>query len=74
MTGSRDKLVDVIMNVERADVRFHLTDRQALIRVSSQHGLDEIDTALAHDPRDAQLVVENLVDAIERIFLVHERV
>lgn len=52
----------------------HLRDGQALIDIAIQHALDEIDTRLAHDPRDAEFVIDNLVDVVKRVFLVHERV
>lgn len=52
----------------------HLRNGQAPIDVAIQHGLDEINTGLAHDPRDAEFVIHDLIDAIERVFLVHQRI
>ena len=51
-----------------------LGDGQAAIDIAIEHGLDEIDAGLAHDPGDAEFVVHDLVDAVKRVFLVHERV
>lgn len=50
----------------------HLRNRQAPIDVAVQHRLDKIDTRLAHDPRDAEFVIHDLIDAIERVFLIHQ--
>ena len=52
----------------------YLLDRQALRDVSVQHGADEVDAAGAHDPWHPQLVVQNLVDAIEGVFFVDDSV
>lgn len=51
-----------------------LCDGVTLIHFAVEHRLDQIDRRLAHDPRNAQLVVHDLVDAVEGILLVDERV
>lgn len=51
-----------------------LRNRQSALDISIQHRLDQIDIALAHDPRDAELVIQDLVDAVEGVFLVDESV
>ena len=51
-----------------------LTDGQPAIDVAVQHLLDELDVGGRHDPRDAELVVEDLVDAVKGVLLVDERV
>lgn len=54
---------------------FHnLCDRQSLIYVAVQHRFDEIDGGVTHDPWDTKLTVHDLVDAVEWIFLVYERI
>lgn len=52
----------------------NLTDSDSLIHVSIQHKPDEVDALLAHDVWHAQVVVHDLVDAVERVLLVHDRV
>ena len=42
--------------------------------ISLEHGADQIDAALAHDPRHAKLVIQDLIDTVERVLLVDERV
>lgn len=42
--------------------------------ISIEHLSDEIQVVVAHDIRYSQVVVHNLVDAIERIFFVHDGV
>lgn len=49
-----------------------LLDGQPSGDVTVQHGAHEVDAALAHDPWHAQLVVEDLVDAVKGVFLVDE--
>lgn len=51
-----------------------LRDRQPLVYVSFQHGLDQINVLLAHDPWDSEFTVHDLVDAIEWVLLVNDRV
>jgi hypothetical protein len=48
----------------------HLRNADALIDVAVQHSPHQIDARLAHDVRYAQVVVHDLVDAVERVFLV----
>jgi hypothetical protein len=50
----------------------HFRDADALIDVAVQHPSDQIDARLAHDVRHAQVVVHDLVDAVERVFLVDD--
>lgn len=68
------RLVPAAPLVKTPRVLPDLRDREPLLHVARQHGLDQVDAALAHDPRDAQFVVQDLVDAVEGVFLVHERV
>ena len=51
-----------------------LSDGISLINFAVQHRFDEINGILAHDPRDAKLVIYDLVNAVERIFFVDEGV
>lgn len=53
---------------------FDLVDGQSAVDVAVQHAFDQVDAVLAHDPRNPELVVQNLIDAVERVLLVHERV
>ena len=54
---------------------FHdLGDGIPLIDFTVQHRLDEINRPLAHDPGDAKLMIDDLVDAVERVFFVDEGV
>ena len=46
----------------------------SLIDFTVQHRLDKINRALAHDPGDAKLMIDDLVDAVERVFFVDEGV
>ena len=52
----------------------NLSNRQAAIDVAIEHASDQIDATLAHDPGNAQLMIEDLVDAVKGVFLVDERV
>lgn len=52
----------------------NLANSQPPIDVPVQHLLDQLDIRRRHDPRDAQLVVEDLVDAVKGVFLVDEGV
>ncbi len=51
---------------------YYLRDGQALIDVTIQHRLNEIDRGVAHDPWYPKLAVHDLVDAVEGVFLVDE--
>jgi hypothetical protein len=48
----------------------HLADRDPLLDIAVEHEPDQVDALLAHHPRHAQIVVHDLVNAIERILLV----
>lgn len=50
----------------------YLCNREALVDVPIEHRLDQIDRRLTQNPRYSKLVIHNLVDAVERIFFVHE--
>ena len=50
----------------------NLRDTQSAIDIPIQHALDQIDAVLAHDPRDPELMVHDLVDAVKGVFLVDE--
>lgn len=52
----------------------HLADRNPLLDITVQHQSDQVNALLAHDPRNAQVVVHNLVNGVERIFLVDDGV
>jgi len=47
---------------------------EPLLHVAGKHRLDQVDAALAHDPRDAQFMVQDLINAVKRVFLVHESI
>ena len=49
----------------------HLRDRMPLIDLPVQHCFDKINAGLAHDPRNAELVVHDLVDAVKGVFFIH---
>jgi hypothetical protein len=51
-----------------------LTDRDPLFDIAIEHHAYQINALLTHDPGDAQIVVHNLVDTIERILLVDDGV
>lgn len=48
----------------------HLTNTDPLIHIAIQHQTDQINACLAHDIWHPQVVVANLVYAIERVLLV----
>ena len=52
----------------------HLCDCESLIDISIQHCFDEVDGWLRHDPRYAQFVIQDLIDAVEWVFFVDEGV
>lgn len=51
-----------------------LRNRQPPIDVPIQHRLYQIDTGVAHDPRDAQFMIHDFVDAVKGIFLIDKGV
>ena len=52
----------------------NLADRDPLLHVAVQHEPHEIDALLAHDPGDTEVVVHDLVDGVEGVFLVDDGV
>jgi len=52
----------------------HAANRDPLLDIAIEHQPDQINTLLAHDPGDAQVVVHNFVNAIKGIFLVDDGV
>lgn len=50
----------------------HLADGDPLLYVSVQHQADKVDAFLAHDVRDAYVVIHNLIYAIEGVLLVDD--
>lgn len=52
----------------------NLRDRVSLVDVPIEHGFDQIDGCVTHNPRDAELVVHDFVDAVKRVFFVDESV
>lgn len=70
-----DSLLRLPLLARHAPPMFHhLRDSQPLIDIAIQHRSDQLDALLAHDPRHAQLVVHDLVDAVKGVFLVDEGV
>ena len=51
-----------------------LRNTQPTINISIQHAPDQINALLAHNPGNAQVVIHDLVDAVEGVFLVDEGV
>lgn len=51
-----------------------ILDANTPLHVSVEHLPNEIQAVLAHDVRHAQVVIHNLIDTIERILFVHDRV
>lgn len=47
-------------------------DADTPLDVAVQHLADEVNAVFAHDIRYAQVVIHNLVDAVEWIFLIHD--
>ena len=53
----------------------HLSDSQPLVNITIQHLADQIDAVFGErDEGDSEWMVENLVDVVERVFLVDDRV
>ena len=52
----------------------HLLNVISLADVAVQHAANQIDALLAHDERDAQVAVHDLVDAVKGILLVDDGV
>lgn len=52
----------------------HLTDCNSLLNIAVQHQSDQIDALLAHDPRNAQIVVHDLIYGVERVLFVDDGV
>lgn len=52
----------------------NLSDGVSLIHFAIEHRLDQIDRSLAHDPRNAKLVIHDFIYAIEWVLFVHESV
>ena len=54
---------------------FHdLTDCQPLIDIPVQHRLDQVNARVTQDPRDPELVVHYLINAVEGVLLIDEGV
>lgn len=49
-------------------------DRDPLVDVAVQHTSDEVDVLFTENVGDAQVVVHDLVDAVERVLFVDDRV
>ena len=52
----------------------HLCYRKALVDVPIQHRFYQVNRGFGHDPWYAQLVVEDLIDAVEGVFFVDESI
>jgi hypothetical protein len=50
----------------------NLADRDPLLHVAVQHESHEIDALLAHDPGNTEVVVHDLIDGVEWVFLVDD--
>ena len=52
----------------------HFANGDTTVDVAVEHEPDQIDAGLGHDVGDAQVVVHDLVDAIERVLLIDNSV
>lgn len=52
----------------------NLRNRVPLVDVPIEHGFDQIDGRVTHNPRNAELVVHDFVDAVKGVFFVYESV
>ena len=52
----------------------YLPDTQPSIHIPLQHASDQIDTTLTHDPRNAELMIHDFVDAVKGVFFIDESV
>jgi hypothetical protein len=52
----------------------NLADRDPLLHVAVQHESHEINALLAHDPGNTEVVVHDLIDGVEWVFLVDDGV
>ena len=52
----------------------NLRNRISLVDIPVKHGLDEVDRWFAHDPRDAELEVHDLINTVEGVFFVYQSV
>lgn len=51
-----------------------LLDVVSLAHLAVEHATDQVDALLAHDVRDAEVAVHDLVDAVEGVLLVYDGV
>lgn len=49
-----------------------LLDSHTRLDVAVQHQADQVNTIIAHDVRDTEVAVHDLIDAVERILLVDD--
>lgn len=52
----------------------HGLDTDTAIDIAVEHFPDQVDTVLAHDVGDAEVVVHDLVDGVEGVLLVDDGV
>ena len=52
----------------------HIRDPDPALHVPVEHQADQVDTLLAHDKGHAQVLVHDLIDAVEGVFLVDDGV
>lgn len=64
----------LVENLSAPRMFFDLINSQSLVNVAVEHGLNEFDAILAHDPGNAELMIENLVDTVKWILLVDKGV
>ena len=52
----------------------NLRNRISLVDIPVKHGFDEVDGWFAHDPRDTELEVHDLINTVEGVFFVYQSV
>ena len=52
----------------------HLTNCDSLLDIAIQHQPDQVDALLAHDPRNTQIMVHDLVNRVEWVLFVDDGV
>ena len=62
------------MFIQTPRVLFDLRDCKPFFDVPGQHRLNQVNATLTHDPGNAQLVVQDLVNAVEGVFFIYESV
>ena len=52
----------------------YLSDGNSLVDIPIQHQPHQIDTGIAHDVGNSEIVIHNLIDGVEGVFFVDDRV